>query len=44
VRSGSFLEIDESLPLEEGRTAGNSSTFFKEFFLISKGFFSFELN
>lgn len=44
VSNGSLLERDDNLPLEEGRTAGSYSTFFKEFFLINKGFFSLELN
>jgi hypothetical protein len=33
------LDRDDSLPLEEGLTAGNSSIFFKEFFLIKFGLF-----
>jgi len=35
----SFLDKEESFPLEVGRIAGNSSTFFNEFFLISVGLF-----
>lgn len=33
----SFLESEESFPLDEGLKAGNSSIFFSEFFLIKVG-------
>jgi len=36
-RSGSFLEREESLPRDRGRTVGNSSIFFNEFFLMIVG-------
>ena len=44
VRSGYFFDRDDSLPREDGRTAGSYSTFLSEFFRISNGFFYLELN
>jgi hypothetical protein len=38
--NGSFLEREDSFPLEEGRTAGNYSTFLREFLRIRVGLLS----
>lgn len=37
LKPESFLDRDESFPLEEGRIAGSYSIFFREFFLIKVG-------
>lgn len=44
LRRGYFFDREDSFPLEEGRTAGSYSTFFREFLRISKGLRSFVLN
>ncbi len=44
VRRGYFFDSDDSLPRDDGRTAGSYSTFLSEFLRISNGFFYLELN